>query len=293
MAVTETTATTAGGQTIAVELGNARTSVLAFDGEPGATALLIVPALGVPARHYAGLGAALAAQGLNALVIDLRGVGSSSERARRGIDWGYLDLVDGELTQLFRLAAERWPQAPREWLGHSLGGHLALLHQARHPNQRAERVRLVASGSPWYRNYQPWWASTGVRLFGRLARDSSRLLGVFRGDWFRFGGTQGATLMQEWGDFCLGGKLGRLGGERWDADAALAALELPVSGLSMGGDTYAPQRATEHLASLTRGQLRLDRLDTLPGGARPGHFLWLRHPQPVVAALQRQMDAGG
>lgn len=272
------------GDPIDVDLGSANATAQAFDGDPSAPALLVVPALGVPAKHYQALGHALARRGLNAMVMDLRGVGASSVRARRGVDWGYLDLVDGELNALFHLSGKRWPQAPRQWLGHSLGGHLSLLHQARHPDQRVERVRLVASGSPWHRNY-PRPHNFAVHAFGRFARGSSRLLGVFRGDWVRFGGTQGATLMQEWGNFCLRGRLGRLGTDRWDADAALARVEVPVAGLCMAGDTYAPQRSTEQLAALTRGPLALQRLDTLPHGAKPGHFLWMRHPEPVAELL--------
>lgn len=280
----DTATAPAPAQHIDVDLGVARTRAVAFDGAADATAMLIVPALGVPARHYLGLGTALAARGINAMVIDLRGVGESSVRARRGIDWGYLDLVDGELNTLFRLAGERWPRAARHWLGHSLGGHLSLLHQARHPDQRVEQVRLVASGSPWYRNY-PRPHNLAVHAFGRLARGSSRLLGVFRGDWVRFGGTQGATLMQEWGNFCLRGRLGRLGKEGWDADAALGKVDVPMAGLCMAGDTYAPQRSTEQLAALTRGALRIARLDALPDGRAPGHFLWQRHPEPVAERI--------
>lgn len=268
-----------------IDLGPARTRVLAFDGDPSAPALLIVPALGVPARHYVPLGNALAERGCNAMAIDLRGVGDSPVRARRGVDWGYLDLVDVELPALFRLAGERWPDAPRQWLGHSLGGHLALLHQARHPSQRARRVHLVASGSPWYRNYHPWWHRLGVHAFGLIARGTTALFGVFPGDWLRFGGPQGATMMREWSGFCRHGTPGRLGADGWNADAALAAVDVPVNGIGMAGDSYAPRRSTEHLASLTRGPFAMGWLERLDDGREPGHFLWLRQPRAVVERL--------
>jgi len=271
-----------------IDLGPARSIAHAFDGDPTGPALLIVPALGVPARSYLRIGAALSERGFNALVMDLRGVGGSSVRARRGVDWGYLDLVDTDMRSLHQLGRTRWPSAPLHWLGHSLGGHLALLHQARHPGQPVGRVLLVASGSPWYRNF-PWPHRWLVRSFGSMARSSSRHLGVFRGDWVRFGGPQGARLMQEWGDFCQRGRLGRLGPEGWDADAALASLNRPILGFSMGGDTYAPTPSTEHLASLTAGSLLLDHIPHLGDGKRPGHFLWMRHPEPVAEAIVRRL----
>ncbi len=267
-----------------------------FDGASAAApGVLVVPALGVPARHYLALGEALQALGLSAAIMDLRGVGSSSVRARRGIDWGYLDLVDVELNTLFRLAGERWPGAPLHWLGHSLGGQLCLLHQARHTEQRADSVILAASGSPWVTTFDPpmRWL---VHAFALLVGFSSKRLGVFRGDWFRFGGPQGARLMTQWSRFCRSGRLGCLGAENWDADAALARLHRPLLGLSMAGDTYAPLRSTQRLADMTDGGFDLQRIEHVDGH-RPGHFRWLRHPaEPaarVVAHIRSRAAEGG
>lgn len=267
-----------------IDLGPARCDLYCFDASPRqAPALLLVPALGVAARHYLAFGEALAGLGMHAAVMDLRGVGSSSVRARRGVDWGYLDLVDVELNTLYRLARERWPDSPLHWVGHSLGGQLCLLHQARHPEQRIESVVLAATGTPWVATFdRPMrWL---VHALALLAAFSSARLGVFRGDWLRFGGAQGARLMRQWSRFCRSGRLGRLGAERWDADAALAVVDRPMLGLSMRGDTYAPQRSTEGLAALTAGRLQLQRIDQVDGHL-PGHFRWMRHPQTVAALI--------
>ncbi|MCK7594058.1 alpha/beta hydrolase family protein [Pseudomarimonas salicorniae] len=274
-----------------IDLGPGRTAVQAFDADGQAPCLMLVPALGVPARHYHRLGAALAGEGVNAMVLDLRGVGSSSLRARRGVDWGYLDLVDAELNILFRLAGERWPGQARHWLGHSLGGQLCLLHQARHPEHRAGSVVLAASGAPWVRTFAPpmRWL---VGLFAWLVAASTRRLGVFRGDWFRFGGPQGARLMLEWARFCRTGRLNGLGKEGWDACPELARLELPILGLSMAGDTYAPQASTERLAAMTAAPFRLERVDRVDGH-RPGHFRWLRHPAEPARRIAAFLNERG
>jgi predicted alpha/beta hydrolase len=251
--------------------------------------LLLVPALGVPARYYLKLGAALGVCGVHTMALDLRGVGDSSLRARRGVDWDYLDLVDVELNTLFDLSRRRWPNAQVHWLGHSLGGQLCLLHQARHPQQAAASVVLAASGSPWVDTFAApmRWL---VAAFARLTAFSTRRLGVFRGDWLRFGGPQGASLMLQWSRFCLSGRLGRLGEAGWDAESALRTLQRPLLGLSMAGDTYAPLRSTEQLAAMTASPLQLERIERVDGHL-PGHFRWLRFPrQPAerIAAFLRR-----
>ncbi|MBB5014628.1 alpha/beta fold hydrolase [Rehaibacterium terrae] len=275
----------------ALELGPARASAwLHRAADPEAPALLIVPALGTPAGAYRRLAEALAAHGLNALRVELRGNGESPVRARRGIDWGYLDLVDDELRALYALARAELPDAPPVLLGHSLGGHLALLHQARHPDQPTIGVALVASGSPWHRQFGA--LSPLLRAFGVLTRAMAERLGAFRGDWLGFGGAQGASLMREWAHFLATGRLPPLGAEGWDPHPALARLQRPVFAISMRRDHYAPPAATEHLASLTAGPLELRRLESVGGGRPPGHFLWLRHPEPVARLLAERFAAG-
>ena len=158
---------------------------------------MIVPALGVSAGSYLRFARALSDRGRHVLLADLRGVGNSTVRAGRHCDWGYLDLIDGELHSLWEKADTHFPGAEKLWVGHSLGGHLALMHQARHADQPVKRIELVASGSPWYPNY-PGVYGWVTRALGRFAELSSRGLGAFPGHWIGFGGKQGARLMREW-----------------------------------------------------------------------------------------------
>lgn len=267
-------------------LGDGRTAGWLFiAARPEAPVALVVPALGVAARSYRRFGAALCNAGLHAACLDMRGVGSSPVRARRGVDWGYLDLVDIELNLLYDQVAERLPRAPRVLVGHSLGGQLALLHQARHPQRAVRQVVLLASGSPWSRCY-PLGSRSALRGFGAATSAMCRWLGVFRGDLLRFGGPQGATLMRQWAGFVRTGRLGVLQGE-WDADAALARLDRPILGLHMRGDHYTPRASTVQLAGMTAGTFRLETIDE-----PPGHFRWMREPGPVVARLAERLAAG-
>lgn len=278
-------------ETRILDLGSAHTQAALFRADrAGAPVALVLPALGVPARAYQRLAQALQAQGVHALLADLRGMGQSSVRARRGVDWGYLDLVDNELQAMHALAREALPGAPPFFVGHSLGGHLALLHQARHPAQRVAGIALVASGSPWFRLFGPM--SPMLLGLGALTRAMSTGLGVFRGDLLGFGGAQGATLMREWALFLREGRFSPLGAEGWDPSAALARVDRPLFAISMRRDHYAPPAATEHLARLTAGPLELVRLASVDGGRAPGHFLWMRHPEPVAALLAERLRAG-
>lgn len=251
--------------------------------DPAAPVLVVVPALGTPAGAYRRLGEAAAASGLNLLRADLRGNGSSNLRARRGVDWGYLDLVDADIRAMLALASQALPDAPRILLGHSLGGQAALLHQARHPDQAVQEVALVASAAPWWRRYGA--SGPFIRGFAGLARLMADRLGVFRGDWVRFGGPQGARLMREWAHFTRTGALPPLGAERWDPMPALAALRRPIHALCMGGDLYAPPAAVHHLAGLTGGPFSYERVERLDDGRRPAHFRWLKRPEAVVQRL--------
>ena len=59
--------------------------------------LLWLPALGVAARHYLPLAEALAAGGVATFLHEWRGHGSSTLRAGHDTNWGYRDLLLGDL----------------------------------------------------------------------------------------------------------------------------------------------------------------------------------------------------
>lgn len=255
-----------------------------------APTLLIVPALGVAARHYTRLAEALRQRGLNALRIELRGNGESPLIARRGIDWGYLDLVDGELRSAHAAHRDRLPASPPVWLGHSLGGQLTLLHQARCPEQPVRGIALTASASPWHRGYGA--LGSGVRVFAAVARLMADRLGVFRGDWVRFGGPQGARLMREWSHFVATGRLPALGEDGWEPMSELARNAAPIHAIAMRRDPYAPRPAIDNLAALTAGHYQCQTVASLPDGRAPGHFGWLRQPEPVADLLAARWRTG-
>jgi predicted alpha/beta hydrolase len=250
-------------------------------GDASRGVLVFVPALGAPARVYGRFATMLAEHGFGVMVVELRGVGRSTAVASRQQDWGYADLVDDEVAGAVKAARERWP-GRRLWLGgHSLGGHLALLHQARHALAAADGLLLIASGTPYWRRY-PGLMAWGTRFFGRIVHWSCRAFGYFPGHRLGFGGRQPASLMLDWAAFLETGRPMARGwpDERWRE--VLRDLQRPTLALHVAGDRYAPRAAVAHLLSLTSivaQPLTVDERD------KPGHFGWLKRPEAVIDAI--------
>jgi predicted alpha/beta hydrolase len=258
-------------------------------GEAARGALVFVPALGTPARVYTRFAEALAARGIGVLVVELRGVGRSTVSASRQVDWGYADLVDGEVASAVQSARVLWPGRPL-WLGgHSLGGHLALMHQARYPTAAVDGLLLIASGAPYWRSYAGLmaWITQG---FGRIVRWSSRGFGYFPGHRLGFGGRQAASLMLDWATFLETGRPTARGWSDESWRAALKVLQRPTLALHVPGDRYAPVATIQHLLDLTAIEPRVDTVDYHDA---PGHFGWLKRSEPVVDRIARRFaDAG-
>jgi predicted alpha/beta hydrolase len=110
--------------------------------------VLVVPALGVPARRYAELGDQLASRGVPAGLYEIRGQGQRP-RATPADDYGYTELADeiGPAIEAFRARAG----VDRVVLmGHSLGGQLSLIHAVL---VEPHDVVFIASGLPYWRDY--------------------------------------------------------------------------------------------------------------------------------------------
>lgn len=91
-----------------------------------------------------GLVSHLAARGIACVHADLRGHGKSGPRAEEGGDWGYDDLVEQDVPALVGFARARFPGLPLATVGHSLFGHVALAHVARHPQAPIDALVMLA-----------------------------------------------------------------------------------------------------------------------------------------------------
>ena len=152
-----------------------------------------LPALGVTARHYARFAETLAATGIGLARHEWRGAGSSDQRARRGVDWRYRDLLVDVAAGIATLRAHH-PEA-RIWIGgHSLGAQFAALVLARDPSLAG--LIIVASGTPYWRSF-PWWQQPillAVFAWFRLLAD---VCGYFPGRRTAFAGNEARSVIHD------------------------------------------------------------------------------------------------
>jgi predicted alpha/beta hydrolase len=258
------------------------------DGAPRAVAVCL-PAMGVEAGYYDPLGSALAELGLAALVAELRGNGTSSLRARRGVDFGYRELVELDVASAVSAARERFPGAPIYLLGHSLGGQVSVLFAAMCPG-RVDGVAIVAAGTPYFRAYAGGHRAT-ILAASIVFPALGAILGYLPGRAVGFGGREARRLIAEWGRSIRTGRFA-FAGEPPDLRAAMAAVTLPVLAVSLEEDVLAPRGATDHLAGMLP-RAALTRRHTARGELGDGidHFRWVRRPAPVARIVADWIDA--
>ncbi len=254
--------------------------------EPPSAVVVCTPAIGVAAAYYEGLAAELARRGACVVTAELRGVGSSSVRARRGVDFGYRELLELDLPAVIAAARALYPAARLVLLGHSIGAHLSAIHAGQAATDLGGLV-FVASGTSYYR---AWRFPGNVSMLGvaALTRGVSALVGFFPGRLFGFFGTQARRLMREWSTLTTTGRFEIAGGPP-DAERLLASVALPVLALSFEGDNFAPEGAVRHfLAKMPGARITYRRLRAADIGARSvDHFRWAKYPAPVAEIISR------
>ncbi|MCA2207600.1 alpha/beta hydrolase family protein [Nocardia rosealba] len=243
-----------------------------FPGRPGTPTLLVLPALGVVARHYQRFSEAAQAQGFHVLTLDYRGQGASDLVISRGTRFGYADLVAGDLTEAITWARGQGT-GPLVLIGHSLGGQLAAALESMSPGE-FDGLALVAAGTPH------WRAFTGRARLVPLVLPTvfagiAHAQGVFEGRRFGFG-RQSAQLIEDWA------RMARTGS--WsEKPVALPDRSIPLLAISFGSDQLAPTSAVDALvrffpcATTTRAHF----------GEPSGHVGWLKQPDVVVDVLNR------
>lgn len=245
--------------------------------------IILLPALGMQARYYDRLAAALAARGFNVALMELRGHGDSAVRASRRVDFGFREMLELDLPAVMQAVARQWPAQPLLMVGHSLGGHYAVMAAGRYGDAVAGVV-AIACGSPWLQ------AFTGtqrrrLRLLVTMMPLLNALVGHYPGDRVGFGGREARRLMREWREMARHNRY-RAEGLDHDLDAGIAAFQGHVLALTMADDDYAPAAAVAavtdkfHLASVTRCTLTAAEL-----GVAADHFRWARSPERVAEAV--------
>lgn len=247
-------------------------------------ALLWLPAMGVPARSYDRFAACLAAEGVAVLVGELRGTETSSVRPRRGVDFGYADLLSDADAALGELQA-RAPGLTVHFGGHSLGGQLSLLQLPRR-GEPATRLVVIAGGTTSFRAWG-FPRNLGVLVGSQLAGAVARLAGYFPGHRLGFGGLQPRSLITEWARVSLADRYTSAGSV--DLEAGLERLATEALAVHVEGDLLAPPEAMRLLlARLPRARVQhvTASAPAEPRAVSP-HFRWMRGPAPAAAHVAR------
>ena len=261
--------------------------LLRMPAEPVAV-LLWLPALGIAARHYLPFAETLAARGVAVFLHEWRGHGSSNQRARRNMDWGYRELLTTDLPVSVERIRQQFPTLPKIIGGHSLGGQLAAALLALQP-RTAERLWLVASGSPFWHVYprpRKWLLPLSYRFLPWLADRNGSLPGRSIG----FGGKEARGVMRDW---ARTGLSGRYAGKGMDIDleTVLGGVRADTDAVLLADDWLAPRASLDFLlAKMRPGDVRVETLDTDRLGERADHFAWMKRPDAVAAALAKGLQ---
>lgn len=240
-----------------------------------------LPAMGVAARHYLPLAQALAGRGIAVALHEWRGIGSSNRRAGRRVDWGYRELLLQDLPAGMAVAQQRCPGLPSAIGGHSLGGQLASLYAALHP-QAFQALVLVASGSPYWRRFRRG-ALIGTAY--ALAPMLAGLVGHLPGRRLGFGGNEARGVIADW---ARSGRTGRYAaaGVPDDLEAALARLRLPIVAARLRDDWLGPQASLDWLlAKMPQAQPSRVLLEPDELGVPADHFAWMKQPAAVATVI--------
>ncbi|MDC7805800.1 alpha/beta fold hydrolase [Luteimonas sp BLCC-B24] len=248
-------------------------------------ALLWLPAMGVPAKHYLPLAERLAARGVAVFLHEWRGIGSSGLRAGGGADWGYRELLDEDIATSARAMRAATAGLAPVIGGHSLGGQLACCHLARQPDG-VGALWLVASGAPYWRAF-PVPQRYALPPLYRFMAWLSRVRGVLPGRRLGFAGNEAPGVIADWSRSGITGSY-RAAGLELDLDAALARVDVPVRAVCLQADWLGPPSSLHFLLSkLGTSVPAVVSLDAAALGVAADHFAWMKRPDAVVEWLTR------
>jgi len=255
--------------------------------DEAAPLLLITPAMGVKAGYYGPLVQALAAEGYNVALSELRGHEAAPDKLPGwGHDFGYHDLAFEDLPLAIEAAKARFPRAPLYLLGHSLGGQLSAVYAANHPDSVRGLILIACCTVHW-----KYWGFPFL-LYAEAVALAGRLIGHFPGKRFRFAGREARTLMADWTRQARSGRF-HFGRPKVNHNAALAEMTLPLLLISFTKDFFASKRSVDGLAALMP-KTKLTRLHLDPeslGFQGIDHFRWVRQPALVLPAIKDWLAA--
>uniref|UniRef100_UPI002612FA01 alpha/beta fold hydrolase n=1 Tax=Ferrovibrio sp. TaxID=1917215 RepID=UPI002612FA01 len=203
-----------------------------------------------------------------------------------GYDFGYHDLLTEDWPLAIAVVKARFQSAPFYLLGHSLGAQVSSIYAAHHPQQLDGLILIACSSVHW-----KLWPKAFL-AYSQMVPLVARIVGHFPGHRFRFAGREARTLMTDWARQARTGRF-MFGRPRVDHDRHLANLSLPVLGISLQGDFFAPKHAMDGLlGKFPKAQLTRHHLDPKAMGFQGiDHFRWVRKPEIVMPKVVEWLRA--
>ncbi|MCL6416774.1 alpha/beta fold hydrolase [Aestuariirhabdus sp. Z084] len=278
--LTELTITTADG------VGN-RLTLYRNPENVKAPIILCMPAMGVRADYYQALAQALCDSGLNAATADLRGIGASSVRASRRVNFGYGEMLQQEWPAMLNSLREIFPENPVYLLGHSLGGQLNTLFLADNADQ-VDGMILIAACNIHFKGFHRPLRTLLATQFLFLV---SQVMGYLPGKQLGFGGREARQLIKEWAHCARTGHY-KLKSHDDTLEEKLAEVRLPVMAISFEEDWMAPRQAVIKLYDkLATADITHQHLDGKALGIeRLNHFNWAKEPAHLVQRIRAWLE---
>jgi len=235
---------------------------------------LVVPAMAIKQNFYADFANWLAAQGLETITFDFRGIGDSAPPSLRGFEADILTWARQDAAAVLAFARQRAAGRPLLWVGHSLGGQILAMTPG---NELLDAAVTIACGSGYWReNAYPlrrwsWW------LWHVIVPVATTICGYFPGKRLRMVGDLPRGVIEQWSRWCRNPDYAA-GAEGESMRAAYRAPTLPMLSISFTDDEYMSER---NIASLhgfyENAQRTMRRLaPDAAGQTHIGHFGYFR-----------------
>lgn len=241
--------------------------------------LVVGGATAVPQGFYRRFAQHVAAQGIDVLTLDYRGIGRSAPKSLRGfrmdyLDWGRLDLAAA-------VAAMRAPGVPLWLVGHSYGGHaLGLLPHPEH----VDAAYTFATGAGWH-GWMPPLERLRVQIMWNLIGPvATRVAGYLPWSKLGMGEDLPIDVYRQWRHWCRFPRYFFDDPQMREVTARFDAVRFPIVAVNALDDAWAPPASRDaFMAGYRNAPVRAVTLDSRRQGLGPiGHMGYFRpRAQPL------------
>lgn len=276
------------GQLIEVRLADGSSTKFSVfaNGERTSNAVCVLfPAMGTPASYYNVFAQALAEKGVICITADLRGIGNSSVRPKRGVDFGFNEMIELDYKGILEKVDSLYPGRRKFIIGHSLGGILGSLFVSKYP-KAADGLILIAACNIYFTGWSGFrqlWILFGSQMMNFFAS----LFGYHAGNIVGFGGIGAKTVIKDWSYTARTGKYS-VSNSNHDFERSLNGKSARVHAFSFSHDILAPRKAVENLLAKFNASSDITHrhlANVAPGDKPYSHYNWVKYNAEVTGMI--------